>query len=236
MEMPALACAICTCCCLCIGMSFPGLVYFNGSITIANGQYALTKGGDHVSITPGLWGAYAAGDDNGKQRWHAVVGDTDDAWPDYNAYDGCKVDKAGFQWPFHVKDSTVDKVKSFCSATRGLYVWTFILSFFALCANGGGMMMPMLNYVAAVLHILTGFFAMVTFSYFAAKNYDPNDAQTLSYSFAILVIFWLVSWLTAGLSAMAAMNAGQGDQAPPSEAGPATEEIPDGGAAVTAKV
>merc|ERR1711998_171223 len=189
-------------------------------------------------MTSGLWGIYAAGDDVGKAWWRLRTNDyTDNDLPQYKSYDGCNVDKAGIQWPFTVKDSTVDKVKDFCNATRGLYTFTFLLSFLALCANGGGMVMPMLNYVAAVLHILTGFFAMVTFAYFAAKNYDPSDSYTLSYSFAILVIFWLVAWLTAGLSAMAAMNAGKDEAPPPSEdAGPATEEIPDGGAAVTAKV
>jgi hypothetical protein len=226
MKMPALGCAICTCCCLCCGMSFPGLAY-------------IKVPGDHISLTPGLFGTYAAGDDHGKQSWIRATGDADASWPGYKAYDGCSPDGTYTQWPFLVKDATqsdyVGAVKSFCNATRGLYVWTFILSFFALCANAGGMMMPMLNYVAAVLHLLTGFFAMVTFAYFANRAYDPTDSYSLSYSFVILVIFWLVAWLTAGLSAMAAMNAGSSDEAPPaSEA--ATEEIPDGGAAVTAKV
>lgn len=219
MKMPALACAICTCCCLCCGMSFPGLVY--QSVDTSQGS---------TTASAGLWGMYQTGDDQYQQYYSMDL-------PSYDTYDGCKQTAGSASWPLNVKDADLagDKNKSFCSATRGLYVWTFLLSFFALCANAGGMMMPMLNYVAAVLHLLTGFFAMVTFAYFAAKEYDPTDSYSFSYSFVILVVFWLIAWLTAGLSAMAAMNAGSSDGAPPaSEA--ATEEIPDGGAAVTAKV
>lgn len=233
MQMPAMACAVCTCCCLCIGMSFPGLTYYSAGSNV------------DMTQTRGIWGTYTTGDDSVKQTFQALGYDHD--LPKYKSYDGCKSPTAAGgalnplqpnRWTFVSKDTnSVDKLKDFCNASRGLYTWTFLLSFFALCANGGGMVMPMLNYVAAVLHVLTGFFAMVTFAYFAAKNYDPNDSYTLSYSFAILVIFWLVAWLTAGLSAMAAMNAGKDEAPPPSEdAGPATEEIPDGGAAVTAKV
>merc|ERR1711907_239454 len=157
----ALACCICTG--MIIGCCFPFIMWNSEDTAVGR-----------MDIGIGLWGTYLYYNDNGE----------------YNTFDcdGTVTFSNGNGPSFN---AGAIGGSSECSAMRGLYVTSLILSMLAFCATVAGALGPPVALAAAAgLHFLGGFFMMVTASYMTDKmDGSPDD---YNFSYVAPWLFWLL--------------------------------------------
>lgn len=231
------ACAVFSCCCVCLGLFLPYVWAKN-----------MTPGDADVTINQGLFGIYltANNDDSTSKIYVSCYNEESNCdtsqsanYIDYNDLktlpndycdtggdsDGGKLYKAG-------NDTYKSYIDGICTG-RGLYIFFFVLAIIAAIAAAVGAMKPgMILYAAAAMCFVTGFFGLVAGAYIASKwQTECNGSDTVcnwSFTFGILWYQVIVYWILTCLLAYAGMQGGDGPGA--------DDCCDDGDSTVTAKV
>jgi hypothetical protein len=91
-----------------------------------------------------------------------------------------------------------------------LYVSATVVLFIASCSAGAVYHSPQAGFVSSFLHFSAGVLFLAAGSYTVDKIKRPDDMHW-NFTFVWTWIAWLFTWITAALSAMAAMEAGKDD-------------------------
>merc|ERR1711934_91112 len=166
-------CACCICTGVIIGCAFPFMVWSSVSL-----------GGDTIDMGAGLWGFwYGTNANGGSSKYYA-----------YDSCDNPSISINGMSFGLGSGDDLC--------VMQGLYVFSLLLTFIAFiatCVGACGNKMALA--AAAALHFLAGFFMMVTAAYIT--NQFEGAPENANFTYAAPWLYWILSWVVAGLCGMA---------------------------------